>query len=916
MKLFKIKKITFIILYFLFCSIHNYCQEILPFVENFTNSDYKGENQVWSIAKSNDNSFYFANNHFLLKYNGVKWENYSLPKKTIIRSVFVLKDKIFVGSYKEFGYWKKENNSIKYYSLSSGKNLFIGNSINGEIWKIFTFKNKMYFQTFNSLFIYDGRKIETINLPFQISYCYPQKNNLYIASINNGIYELDSKNKIIEVQKWNSLKNTIIYGIEEYQNKKFIFTKKSGIFVDVNNKLSEWDIPVLNSILKKELISCATFSKNKLIVGTVFNGVYIYDFDKNTYINICKKNSLKNNTVLSLFVDNENDIWLGLDNGISRIEINSPYTIFSDNSGVLGSIYSILPQNKNILLGSNHGVFNIENTSLQFIKGSEGQVWSITQVENKIIIGHNDGTFEYNNGNFIKLNEENGGFKLLKSNYSNRYFQANYSGLVIYNDATLNKYFKIEALKRPIKDIIEVSENELWATDKYKGFYKIGIENDKVKVENFIDLYDIKNDYDVKILQFKNENLFYANNKWYKLDKIKGAIAPYDVFNKLVKNLTNVVTLDNNRLLVLKNGLLYIIKVKNGEFIWQLIPKKYYYGKVLSGDISISKLDNKTLINLDDGFLVYDETKENIKKTEIKIEGVTSYKTIKYNQSLELYIVDKYYGFNKANLFYDLNNSGKKLAVTDGKITLNDLSSGKKTITIYNYDGFNFKKVKQQIFTVNRPWYFSNLLLGIYLLIMGLLIYAYHQKNKIKYQDKLKLKQSEFEQQNKILQIELEAEKKIKSEQYEKSIIENKFHKKESEVAGKSFSIAKQTEIIEKIKNILDTDENITTLKSKIYRLIKNNLTNKNEWKEFEINLSNSNEFFIKSLHQKFSNLTPKDIKLCIYLKMNLSTKEIAQLMNISQRGVEIHRYRIRKKLNLNKEDVLATFLTDFNPNV
>lgn len=95
-----------LLVFFVFSSVKG--QELLPFVENFTKSNYNGDNQVWSIAQGSDNAFYFANNHYLLRYNGVRWEKYSLPNKTIIRSVFTDDDKIYSGSYNEFGYWKRE----------------------------------------------------------------------------------------------------------------------------------------------------------------------------------------------------------------------------------------------------------------------------------------------------------------------------------------------------------------------------------------------------------------------------------------------------------------------------------------------------------------------------------------------------------------------------------------------------------------------------------------------------------------------------------------------------------------------------------------------------------------------------------------------------------------------------------------
>ena len=148
-----LKKIAIKII-FIFCfSIVSTAQEMLPFVENFTKSIYNGDNQVWDVTQGNDNAMYFANNHFFLRYNGVKWEKYTLPNQTVIRAVFSYEDKIYCGSYNEFGYWKRENGVMIYRSLSQNKNLFSGISNNEEIWKVFEFDGKIYFQSFNELFI-------------------------------------------------------------------------------------------------------------------------------------------------------------------------------------------------------------------------------------------------------------------------------------------------------------------------------------------------------------------------------------------------------------------------------------------------------------------------------------------------------------------------------------------------------------------------------------------------------------------------------------------------------------------------------------------------------------------------------------------------------------------------------------------
>ncbi|MFY8009582.1 MAG: histidine kinase, partial [Flavobacterium sp.] len=364
--------------FFLFCCVYTNAQELLPFVENFTKSNYNGDNQVWSVAQGNDNAIYFANNHFLLRYNGVHWEKYSLPNKTIIRSVFADGDKIYSGSYNEFGYWKRVNGQLQYTSLTKGKNFFTGESINEEIWKIFKHDNKIYFQSFNELYVFDGDTINKIRIPFQISYCFLVDNKIYAASVKDGVYLFE--NAVFKKKaSWQLVHNNIIHAIEKAKGKLFVFTQKNGVFVESNNQLQPWTHP-LNDFLKKEIIITAkVISDTKLVIGTAFQGVYLVDLETNSYNNICRKNALKNNSILSIGLDKENDLWLGLDNGIAHVEINSPYQIFSDNTGVLGSVYTMASYKNGLLLGSNHGVFKYQNKTLTLLPNSQGQVWDILQ---------------------------------------------------------------------------------------------------------------------------------------------------------------------------------------------------------------------------------------------------------------------------------------------------------------------------------------------------------------------------------------------------------------------------------------------------------------------------------------------------------------------------------------------------------
>ncbi len=906
-----------LLLFFFFTTNLVISQDLLPFVENFSKTDYNGDNQVWNATQSEDNSMYFANNHYFLRYNGVKWEKYILPNKTIIRAVFADKDKVYCGSYNEFGYWKRIAGKMYYYSLSANKKLFNDANDNEEIWKIFKFENDIYFQSFNQIFILKNNTIETIKSPFQISYCFVVGKKIYVASVKNGVFILEN-NKCIKIQNWSKLNNTVIHGIEKINDITYIFTQKKGVFISQNQHLTPWD-NALNELLKKELIITARALKNnKIVIGTAFHGLYIVDLNDNSVVNLSRSNSIKNNSVLNICFDNENDLWLGLDNGISHIEINSPFQFFSDNTGVLGSVYSLSTTKNGYLLGSNHGLFEYENKKLKFLSGSEGQVWDIKKVDNKFIIGHNEGTFSYDYQKLKKENTINGGWELIKSKFENAYFQANYSGIIAYFDSDdFSKFKRFEGIIKPIKYIAQTKPNELWAADNYKSLFKINYNNDfsVSKIENISKSNNIQNDYGVKLLNFKNEIFFLIDSKWYYFNSITSKLEINEIFNTTFKGTSQIISINTESFLVLKEGLIYIISQIDGEFVWELIPEKYYEGKIINNDTKVFENNNKLFINLDDGFFVFDKNHAKIKNKEYKIEGfyqgvlIDENTKIEHNQSIEVNLIAAYYGFNRVQIFYKLNNSKTYTPINKGKLILNNLNSGKQKLHFYFNNGKDFQPIGNYYFTVANPWYFSAIMIFLYLLVTTILFYLYYRWNNIKYLQKMALNEEELKHQKAILHLELDAAKSLKQQEIDKHVLEIQIQTKAAEVAGKSLSIAKQTELIDSIQKILDSENDVKHIKTSIKKSIKINAINKHEWKSFETNLMQSNEDFVQKLTKKYPNLSSKDIKLCIYLKMNLSSKEIAPLMSISFRGVELHRYRLRKKLEIPTDVILSKFL-------
>jgi hypothetical protein len=911
-----LKSIFFKSVFFFFIVLQLQAQELLPFVENYSKSDYQGDNQIWNVVQGNDNAMYFANNHYLLRYDGVKWERYTLPNKTIIRSILIEGDKIYSGSYKEFGYWYRKDGTMHYVSITKNLRLF-DEKDNEEIWKIFRYNGSLYFQSFNDVFIYNGKTIKKIKFPFLISYCFAVDKNLYVASVQKGIFKMDGKH-IANPKGWDILKNTVVHAIEKYKNQTYIFTQKKGVFIVEKNGLKAWNNP-LNEILKSATINVAKFIKgNKLIIGTGNRGIVILDLTTNLYKNIERQNVLMNNSILSIGFDRENDLWLGLDNGIAHVEVNSPISIFYDNSGILGSVYSVATTSNGYLIASNHGVFEYGSGKFSMMPNTQGQGWNIAKINDRFIIGHNDGTFSYQNGSLSRLNNVSGGWNLSKSSINNTYFQSTYSGILVYdNPSDLSQYKIIKGLAKPIKYVAQNRRNEIWAADNYRGLYRVLLDDDykTKKIENVTQQSNIKNDFGIKIFEFRKEILFLIDNTWYTYNSISNKLEKNELFNANFKNVSDVVAIDEDHFMVLQNGILYHIYAQGNKFIWNIIQEKYYKGKLINENLRIFKNQNHYLFNLDDGFISLKLEYENKQNAKIKIEAfsdntlVANNSKIKFNKELRINIISGIYGASRPNLFYKLNNNKEFLPISDGLIVLNNLSSGYHSVEIYKHDGATYDKVSDFKFKVTEPWYFSFWMVALYILIIASVLFLYYKWNKLRYIQKLKLQAEELKHQREILEMELKAENELNLQEYEKHILELELQTKSSEVAGKSLSIAKHSEMTENIQNILDSEKDFNKLKSEIKKAIKINEVNKHEWEIFETNLNQIHNEFIITLTKKFPNLTPKDVKLCVYLKMNLSSKEIAPMMNISFRGVELHRYRLRKKLNLTQDENHSKFL-------
>ena len=247
-----------------------------------------------------------------------------------------------------------------------------------------------------------------------------------------------------------------------------------------------------------------------------------------------------------------------------------------------------------------------------------------------------------------------------------------------------------------------------------------------------------------------------------------------------------------------------------------------------------------------------------------------------------------------------------------------NLPDGKYTFKVKAYDNLgNESEAINYSFIVKPAWYNTIWANFAYALLFFILIYLIYKWQKKKF----KVQKAKFEEEERRLkyihQLEVEKnEKEIIKLQNEK--LANEVIYKNKELADVSMHLVERGDALIKVKDELQqlykkTGGNHDVKKA--IQLVNDIEKNNSNWEQFATHFDEINNDFLKKIKSKFPGLTNTDLKVCAYLQLKLSSKEIAQLMNISVRGVEISRYRLRKKLQLPTEQTLNDFLNEIHRN-
>jgi len=937
---------------------------------NYQKKEYNAGTQNWKIKQDAQGRMYFANNEGVLVFDGANWQLYPLPNKTIVWSIDFGRDKkLYAGGQDEMGYFYPDKNGrLKFTSL---KHLLPQNEQRfSDVWNIVCYGDEVFFRTRNKVFRYYHNKI-TVYPPYS-SWLFIglSQNRLIAHDEQKGILVYKNSGWQTLISKEQLPNGFYITDITPFgKNASLVTTARNGVFTLSGNVLKYLPLSGFGIDNQQHLSGAIAIDEDDFLIGTYSNGVYQVKSDGTVVENLSKKEGLQTSNVRTMFMDGNRNVWLGLDNGIDFVAYNNAIKHINPPAFKDGGGFSMTKFNNSLYFALSNGVYklpinnpaDLSYTKSNFTVLSEGLSWQLSVVNNKLLYGNDEGAFEIKDDKSVRI-DRSAGYWIFRPMISTsgvlQVAAGNYYGVMLLeqkNDA-FSAVRNIGNYKESARFLEIDSNNAVWTSHPYRGVYKLTTGSQLVKtytkadglpstLNNFV--FKVKNrvviatekgiyEYNIKTDKFALSPLFKdvfgtrglrylkedtAGNIWFVEEKNVG-VADYsaskpqiiyfpELNNRILSGFESVYPVDAHNVFVgAENGFYHINYEKYKQNIQ---PIKAYIRKIKA----IATTDSLLFGGYFNG--VNDDGRQSA-------AGIPSlnhiWKSLHFEYSSPVFE-------EQANVQYSyfLEGFDKEWSEWSKKTEKDytNLSAGTYTFKIKaRSHQDNESAVSAYSFIINPPWYQTIWAFIIYVLVFIYALYYFYklqEKKHIRNQEKeLQLQRQKNEEEQKRIaflhQLELEvAEKEVIKLKNEK--LESEIEFKTSELASSALNLVQKKEFLLKVKDELqrinksgkDTVEAVEI--KKILRLLSEEKKINEEWEQFSVHFNKVHSDFLTIIKERYPTINQQEHKLCAYLIMNLSSKEIAQLMAISVRGVEISRYRLRKKLQIPTEINLFEFLFD-----
>ena len=945
------------LLLFLFPALTDHALASKYPIQNFMPSDYKAGIQNIDFAQNRDMTLFVANNLCILSYNGQSWEKHALQtgKKQRALAFDEKADRLYFGSQGDLGYfegdWKMVSLVDKIPQPAPDFD---------EVWDVFLLNSKAYFCTFQGIYIFDGQSISVLTHKDGFNRTFQTNGHLFVQSRQGQLFEIKDQALYALPYPYPSSNETIAGVIAQeagylliYNSGKIELATSFGVTAKYEGLGKALQGKYVNHVLQ--------LSDSRLAISTQTAGVFLFDLQKQSIENITAQDGLLSNACLRGFQDHSGNLWVGMQNGIAIIDINSPMRFINQEINIQGSGYEACQREEGAYYTTSNGIYFLAKNATRsiFLKGTEGPAYGMQNIAGQLYAGHHTGLFLLSNGRAKRIAYTHG-LWLVKPLQSNPEFAigGTYSGLFLFRlnaGMELQGIGKIGGFEESSRFFEEDREGKIWVGQFYKGLYQLSLSSDlktasahKITVEQ-----GLPQNEQIILARLDNELYLGTPKGIYMVDQVSKRIVKSETFSKAIgEQQVYLLAQDpqKNVHVYTEDMAGFFKQISSGNYTFvpsSLFQLRYSFNNDLL-NVSVNT-GTGVMFNANEGFIHYKPELENRLTAEkqlivSKVVNVAEHSILyerilfgkKVDNSLHLTVSHraKVLQFEvEAFQFNEVSNQqfryflkgfdegyGAWTHATTKEYT--NLKEGEYEFNVQTKNSLGQVISNQPVFLEVEPPLHRSLPARVLYVVLGALsLVLVSRLQKRRYQ--LKALAVEDAKERELLKkqqelIEIEHQKEQALRQIEEDKMKSELRHLSSLLAASTMNLVVKNEFMESVKveleEVKQKGKSMETKQAleKIVREIDTTLRLQEDWKQFEYHFDQIHGDFLNRLREQYNDLTPNEQKLCALLRLNLSTKEIASLMSITLRGVEIARYRLRKKLDLEQGQNLSKFILEY----
>ena len=928
----------------------------LPAIRNFTGAESHAGFQTWDIAQDSLGRLYFADDGGLLTYDGAHWQHYSLPNKAAIRSLAIDDSgRIFVGGADEIGFFSPAaGGALAYHSLK--EKLPVVAQQFADIWNIVLYGGGVFFRTNEAIIRWKDGVMRVFDAPDNWQLMTVADTSLFAVDKTSGV-------EVYRGGQWEVLaslpESLHITGIVSFRRDSLLVTTlKNGLYLLTGGTLVRWPVAA-DAMLKNDLIgNLRVLGPDRFGVGTSTGGVLILDGQGRLVQQFSSSEGLQNNHVLRMMTDRAGDLWLGLQNGVSFVHYNTSVKLIRPmrNNQLVSNSVRIF--NGRLYVGTSNGlyVFGLDPAvgDISLMKGeftevanTKGQVWGLSAIGGRLLAGHQDGALVVRGdvGESFMSRQGVWGFD---SAGPGCVVAGTYTGLVWVHDTAgrLSEGKKVNVLYESLPVIVYDGRGAVWASHPYRGVFRDPLYGTGAGQPGF-------SHYGVKEGLPSNSNDYVAVVRGKVVAGTERGVFEYDsATDRFVRSAFFEPIFGDTSVEYLRtgeDGKIWFVSQRRVGVIdfgkasaYSVVYFPELNGQTVKGDASIYPFDKENVFVggsegvYDLNYSRYLAAREPVTVLMGMVKAIAEKDSLVYGGfgvfgGREVRLGNHWNSFHfeyasplyaqAGSVVYSYRLEGFDRDWSDWtektEKDYTNLSYGRYTFSVRARDGLGKVSAPVRFVLVVEPaWYQTGWAYGLYFLMALGLAWLVRRRWRKRAEQLRKRYEAEQERRNYLHSLELDrSEKGLIALQNAK--LEGELQFRNKELATAAMHLVERGGILSSIREELSAvikRLNIPNLSFEfrsVFKLLGETEKSNEDWNRFALYFDEVHNNYLTTLKTKFPQLSNTDLKLCAYLRLNLSSKEIAQLLNISLKGVEVSRYRLRKKLGLATEVNLHDFLIE-----